>query len=79
MYDHGIYKFSRKYERVLKSLIAHKEKEEMLIERDNQHMQEIKDIDEKLEQFKITAQQQVDRYVQKLLNYNILQSIFKDT
>lgn len=50
---------NRKYERVLKNLLALKDKEHLLIERDSENVQKVKEMDEALEKFKENAKRHV--------------------
>lgn len=53
---------NRKYERVLKNLLALKDKEHLLIERDSENVQKVKEMDEALEKFKENAKRHVAGY-----------------
>ncbi|ODM93256.1 Transforming acidic coiled-coil-containing protein 2 [Orchesella cincta] len=49
-----------KYERVMKTVLTLKEKEQLLIERDHENMLKVKEMDESLEKFKVEAYRHVD-------------------
>jgi len=57
-----------KYERVLKTVLSLKEKEDLLIERDNENVMKVEQMDKELEEFKETARKQVESEYQNWLS-----------
>jgi len=58
--ENAISDVQEKYDRVLRTLLSLKEKEELLIERDNENILKVEKMDKELEEYKETARKQVE-------------------